>query len=120
MSDPYTLLDVSRTATADEIRRAYKRKALKVHPDKGGTVADFQAVKEAFEKLDDPVERAKIDNELNGGVSAIMTADYAEERMARDDVGGVCSMCGGEKVVRIAGSVFWSRKPCPKCQGAKK
>lgn len=122
MADPYKVLDVPRTASSEEIRKAYKRKALKTHPDKGGTAAAFQEVKEAFETLADPMRRVKLDNELAGAApgSAVMSEDYAATRMAREDVGGVCSLCGGEKVVRIAGSVFWSRKPCPKCQGEKK
>ena len=43
------LLGVARDAPPEEVRRAYHRKALASHPDKGGSAAAFQQVKEAFE-----------------------------------------------------------------------
>ena len=50
---PYKVLGISASATADEIRAAWKKMALKVHPDKcaddGG--AAFQAVQGAYETL---------------------------------------------------------------------
>lgn len=120
MSDPYAVLEIPRTATSEEARRAYRRKAMKVHPDRGGSVEEFQRVKKAFESIIDPISRAKIDNELVGGTARVMTEEYASTRAARADVGGICSLCGGEKVIRVAGSIFWTRKPCPKCQKEEK
>ncbi len=121
MTDAYTLLGVPRTATSEEIRKAYKRKAMATHPDRGGSTEAFTAVKSAFELLADPLKRSQLDNALAGGASSgnVMTPEYAAERATRDDIDGVCSLCGGEGVIRVAGSIFWTRNPCPKCKGKK-
>lgn len=51
MPDPYLVLGIPPTATADEIRRAYQRAAARHHPDRGGDVTKFQEVKAAYEAL---------------------------------------------------------------------
>lgn len=123
MSDPYLLLGVPRDATDAVIRLAYKRKAMKMHPDRGGSVTAFQELSLAYQTLLDPTKRAALDQGGNGPASSqVMTPEYIAELMKRDDNAGVCSVCRGEKVIREAGSIFWTRKPCPKCQpkGEKK
>jgi len=60
----YDLLGVSRDADADEIKRAYKRMALKHHPDKGGDAEMFKAVTRAFENLSDQDLRREYDRSL--------------------------------------------------------
>jgi len=51
--DPYDILGVSPDASADEIRRAYRRRARETHPDHGGNPDEFQAVQMAWEVLRD-------------------------------------------------------------------
>ncbi|RKP03206.1 hypothetical protein CXG81DRAFT_17262 [Caulochytrium protostelioides] len=63
----YVLLGVDRQATGDELRKAYKRKALELHPDKNRDRIDeatqqFTQVREAYETLSDPQERAFYDS----------------------------------------------------------
>lgn len=49
---PHETLGVSKTAGMDEIRAAYKRMAMKFHPDRsGGNVTKFQEIRKAYEKL---------------------------------------------------------------------
>jgi len=62
MSDHYTTLGVTRTATADDIKKAYRRLASQHHPDKGGDTAKFQQIEEAYRTLSDPAQKARYDN----------------------------------------------------------
>lgn len=62
MKDHYSTLGLTRTANADEIKRAYRKLASLHHPDKGGDTAKFQEVEEAYRVLSDPAQRAAYDN----------------------------------------------------------
>jgi len=62
MKDLYSVLGVARTATPDEIKRAYRKLASQHHPDKGGDTQRFQEVEEAYRILSDPEKRAVHDN----------------------------------------------------------
>lgn len=72
--DYYEVLEVSKTASADEIRRAYKKLAIKYHPDKnpGDKEAEekFKEAAEAYEVLSDDKKRSQYDqfgHEAPGG-----------------------------------------------------
>lgn len=63
--DYYEILGVGRTATAEEIRGAFRKKAREYHPDvakdKVKGAEKFKEVNEAYEVLSDPAKRAKYD-----------------------------------------------------------
>ncbi|KUF80850.1 Chaperone protein dnaJ 2 [Phytophthora nicotianae] len=57
----YEALGVSKTATAAEIKKAYRKLALKNHPDKGGDPELFKTITVAYEVLSDPEKRELYD-----------------------------------------------------------
>ena len=60
----YDVLLLDQNATLDDIKQAFKRRALQVHPDKGGSKEEFHLVYKALETLGDPVARRKYDHGL--------------------------------------------------------
>lgn len=59
--DFYERLRVPRTATPQQIKKAYRKKALELRPDRGENTEQFIAVKEAYDTLSDPEARRKHD-----------------------------------------------------------
>ena len=72
----YEILSISRTATEVEIKKAYRRMAMKYHPDRNsddaGTEEKFKEAKEAYEILSDPQKRAAYDQFGHAGVDQSM------------------------------------------------
>jgi hypothetical protein len=61
--DPYKILEVSREASVEDIKKAYHKLALEVHPDKNdGVDVGFKAVKNAFDVLKIPADRQEFDD----------------------------------------------------------
>lgn len=63
MKDFYQTLGVEKSATAEEIKQAYRKLAMKHHPDRGGDQAEFQAITEAYETLSDTNKRQHYDHQ---------------------------------------------------------
>ena len=59
--DYYDILGVSKQASEGDIKKAFRKKAHQLHPDKGGDKAKFQEVNEAYEVLSDAQKRAAYD-----------------------------------------------------------
>jgi DnaJ-class molecular chaperone len=60
--DYYSVLGVSRTASPEEIKKAYRKLAMRYHPDKGGDATKFKEINEAYDTLKDPAKKQQYDN----------------------------------------------------------
>lgn len=58
---PYAVLGLGRGASLDEIKRAYRERVRRCHPDHGGSEDAFRQLQEAYELLADPSRRARYD-----------------------------------------------------------
>ena len=57
----YEILGVGKDATAQEIRKNYRKLVIKHHPDKGGDPGKFEEIQNAYEVLSDPKKREVYD-----------------------------------------------------------
>lgn len=74
----YEDLGLQRDATADDIKKAYRKLAIKCHPDKGGDPDEFKKVQAAYDVLSDPVKRKNFDDfgDPNGNPMAAMFGQH--------------------------------------------
>ena len=61
MKDYYKILGIQKSATLEDIKKAYRKLAHKHHPDKGGDAMRFKEVAEAYQILSDTDKRAQYD-----------------------------------------------------------
>jgi len=97
MADFYSTIGVSRTASDDEIKRAYRKMAMQFHPDRNNGSAEaeakFKEITEAYDVLRDPNKRATYDRfgeaGLRGGGGGYHHVDLAEAlNIFMRDLGG--------------------------------
>ena len=109
MADYYDTLELSRSATADEIKKAYRKKALQFHPDKnpGNAEAEkkFKEVSEAYEVLSDDKKRQMYDRYGKEGVHGAAAGGGMPESMdeALRTFMGAFGMGGGESIFEFFG-----------------
>lgn len=91
----YNLLGISREADDKEIKKAFRKKAMKEHPDRGGDAEKFKKISEAYEVLIDSEKRELYNQYGKEGV----------EHVGRGGGGG------GHPAEDILGSIFGNRRP---------
>ena len=140
MADPYSMLGLDNSASAEDIKKAYRKLVLKNHPDKGGNPEVFKKIQGAYDILSDPEKRQNFDrygtadgpppqmnmNDIfsqmfNGGGPApprgpVRRADHAHEiKISFEE-----SYKGTTRNLKIQlnKSCFECLVKCPKCNGA--
>jgi DnaJ-class molecular chaperone len=127
-NDPWTILGVARNASDDQIKKAYRKLAMKHHPDKGGDSEEFKRIQAAYEHVTNPHEpqvfdpfsmfrdmfRQKTLHEVHMSIKSAyegqeLRFNVTEQKPCQSCV---CRICGGN------GTVFFSQ-PCPQCHGRK-
>lgn len=74
--DYYEVLGVAKDASADELKKAYRRLAVKLHPDKaGGNEDQFKELNEAYQILSNPDKRQRYDQFGHAGVGGSAASD---------------------------------------------
>lgn len=77
----YDVLGVAQSASPDEMRRAYRRAARRLHPDasdRAGSTAEMAALNEAWRVLSDPARRAAYDLALDPPSAPSPSAPWAD------------------------------------------
>jgi len=73
--DYYEVLGVGKSASPDEIKKAFRRLAVQYHPDRGGDEAKFREINEAYEILKDDSKRKRYDQFGHAGVGSSAASD---------------------------------------------
>lgn len=74
--DYYEVLGISKSASDDEIKKAFRKKAIEHHPDKqGGDETKFKEINEAYEVLKDDKKRQRYDQFGHAGVGTSAASD---------------------------------------------
>lgn len=98
--DYYEILEVPRTASAEEIKSSYRKMAMKYHPDRNPGDAEaedmFKEAAEAYEVLSDQTKRARYDQFGHQGMRG--GADYHQYQNVQDIFSAFGSMFGGGSV----------------------
>ncbi len=88
--DYYEILDVSKNASKEDIKKAYRKQALKFHPDKnpGDNSAEekFKEAAEAYEVLSNEEKRAKYDRFGHAGLGGAAGGGYSGQGMTVEDI----------------------------------
>ncbi len=88
MKDYYRILGVSRDASQEEIKKAYRELAFKYHPDRnpGDSEAEerFKEINEAYQILGDPRKRSEYDRMLDGGVEGFGSLEDFFDQLFED------------------------------------
>jgi molecular chaperone DnaJ len=113
MKNHYQILEIPETASVEEISKAYRRLAVKYHPDKGSKTSEkFREITEAYEFLKDASNRTLLDKKLN-------SARRSPARLRRGtDVTITLKVNLNDIVGEVSRTIVTTRSIlCPTCDG---
>ncbi len=88
--DYYEILEVSKNATPDELKKAYRKQALRYHPDKNpgdhASEDKFKEAAEAYEVLNDPNKRSRYDQYGHAGLGNNGHGGFGGGGMSMEDI----------------------------------
>ncbi|KAF0699225.1 Aste57867_10190 [Aphanomyces stellatus] len=107
----YDLMGVAPEATPEELKKAYRKKALQLHPDKRGNTPEaqdeFTTMKQAYDVLSDPRQREIYDQTGEDGLKMVNGfGEMGAEEMMAAAVGALSSMGAGMKCLLLFGVSF--------------
>ena len=89
--DYYDILGIPRNASEEEVRKAFRKKAMEYHPDRNksqGAAEKFKEVNEAYQALSDPQKRRQYDRFGHVGVGASARGDFGRGFEGFETFGG--------------------------------
>lgn len=117
--DYYAVLGVKKNASADEIRRAFRKKAITIHPDRnpGNIVAEakYRQLTEAYEIVSDETKRKRYDQERDAPPPPPPPNYPVADVCVEVEIDARDNLNGAEKTVTVS-----RPRQCPDCHGAGK
>jgi len=89
----FALLGLSTTATLAEVRLAWKRLAMTLHPDRGGDPAEFDRTKRAYELASEIAVQPIVCEVCKGSGKVVHTRGFSQVKFP-------CPTCGGLGTIR--------------------
>ena len=74
--DLYSILELTNSATTDQIKKKYRELSRKYHPDKGGNTKVYEMITRAYNVLSNSKQRADYDNRCNKMLEKIQETNY--------------------------------------------
>lgn len=115
MSNPYQVLSVDSDASDDELQTAYRERILEAHPDQGGSAAELQRVKTAYETIqsDSIAESSKSTTSHRDATNTSESEGWSSSRVPNIN----CSRCGTVIIDRSSAAFRESTEEafCPDC-----
>lgn len=116
--DYYVVLGVKKNASDDEIRRAFRKKAVTIHPDRNpGALAEakYKQLSEAYDVLSNTDKRKKYDQERDTPPPPPPPNYPVADVCVEVEIDGLDNLHGAEKPVTVSRS-----RQCPDCHGSGK
>jgi DnaJ family protein A protein 2 len=126
MNDPWEVLGVPRDSSEETVKKAYRKLAMKHHPDKGGDPEQFKRVQSAYDKI---TKGEAEENEFDGGngfpfdqmFSSFFNGFHNQQQKQKQihdiHIDLKAAYFGHEVKLKVSDQVDCTRCKCPVCKG---